>query len=106
MTATDAMRIRLRRRRASLCIAALAVSAMGYLPDKLSAGTYLYVGGSNWNNAANWIPAQVPGDGDSALINNNGSFSLDLTYDAPYTTENLQSLVISTSGSGSATVSM
>ncbi len=38
--------------------------------------------GGNWDNAANWSPAQVPGPGDDAFIALDGTYTVTLDIDA------------------------
>ena len=37
--------------------------------------------GGNWNVAANWTPNQIPGASDTAIITNNGEYSVTLVGD-------------------------
>ena len=39
----------------------------------------MWIGGTgNWNAAANWSPAQVPGPADNVFITNNGTYTVTL----------------------------
>ena len=43
----------------------------------LNAADIVWIGGTgNWNAAANWSPAQVPGPADNAFITNSGSYTV------------------------------
>jgi len=51
---------------------------------KLCAATITWTNplGGNWSNASNWSPNQVPGPGDTAIITNNGIFTVTLDVNA------------------------
>ncbi len=38
--------------------------------------------GGNWSSVANWSPNQLPGDGDNAMITNNGTYTVTLDASA------------------------
>ena len=87
--------------------AIVAAAGMVALPAAAAwAVNKTYVGpasgiGANWNNAANWSPAGLPGSGDAALIVNNDTTNRTVTLDV---TAPLNALLIGNSGGGTNTL--
>src|SRR5438552_17541197 len=56
----------------------LALFAFGI--GSAEAATLLWTNAlsGNWNNAANWSPNAIPGSSDTALITNNGNYTVTL----------------------------
>jgi hypothetical protein len=53
----------------------MLITALSSQADMIS---WTNTAGGNWNVAANWSPNQVPGAGDTAIITNDGSYTVTL----------------------------
>src|ERR1035438_7159100 len=54
--------------------------AILFFSNPLSAATVTWVGGNgDWSNTNDWIPHQVPGTGDSAVISASGTYIVTIS---------------------------
>ena len=66
------------------------VSTVIFFTAGANATDLTWVGGSgNWNVAANWNPAQIPGSGDNAFITTNGIYTVTVPQNTPATVASL-----------------
>jgi hypothetical protein len=66
------------------------VSAAILFTAGANAADLTWVGGSgNWNVAANWNPAQIPGAADNAFITTNGTYTVTVPQNTPTTVATL-----------------
>ena len=89
-----------RKRMMLLAAAAVVVPAMS-----AAANTDQWVGGnaSDWNNAANWSPAAIPGAGDTVNVTSNVGVAQNILYDYNGVSVTLGTLNLAlTGGSGTA----
>src|SRR6185312_14761987 len=91
------------RRRTALGTFFLAVF-FGLLAFEKTEAQSIWASGSsgNWNTAASWNPATVPGVGANTFITNSGTYTV--TYDAPMSAASVGSLTFG--GSGTPTLNI
>src|SRR5580704_14109734 len=54
----------------------------GWIVARGATITWTNASGGAWSGANNWSPNQIPGAGDTALITNNGSYTVTLNANA------------------------
>ena len=60
----------------------LALLAIGTSTGHSATSAWTNTSGGNWSVAANWNPNQTPGAGDTAVITNNGTYTVTLDVSA------------------------
>ena len=66
----------------NLRFAVIALGAMALASASAATIAWTNTSGGNWSEAGNWEPNQVPGDGDTALITSNGTYTVTLDVGA------------------------
>ncbi len=67
-------------------IVVLVAVMVAFAAPETNATDLVWIGGSaNWNAAASWSPAQVPGAADNAFITNAGTYTVTVPANTPVT---------------------
>jgi hypothetical protein len=89
-------------------LALAALAGLGAWPNvRAAADPRQYIGGAgstNWNTPADWQLSLIPGAGDDANVTFNDALVRTILYDYPGPAVTLNSVTISNSGTGSATL--
>ena len=90
-------RPKLTRARATLCTA-LALTVAAALPGRAATRVWTNINSSIWGAATNWNPNGVPGASDTAVITNDGDYTVTLDV-----TRNVSGLTLGYAGSSTST---